>query len=144
MPLLNYEMKKDGPIVVIDDDADDRQFFYKVLSSLVPNEIVLLHDSTKVVEYLLDSSCDPFLIISDISMPKINGFELRDAIIKEPEIMEKKIPFLYFTGAWNEYSFTEACKRPINGFFHKASSLDELTEILSDIIDYWKSTDGPM
>lgn len=137
-------MKKDGPIVVIDDDADDREFFYKVLSNLVPNEIVLLHDSTKVVDYLLDPACEPFLIISDISMPKMNGFELRDAIIKESEIMEKKIPFLYFTGAWNDFSFAEACKRPINGFFHKASSLETLSEILNDIIDYWKSVDGPM
>lgn len=131
-------MKKDGPILVIDDDPDDRSFFYEVLSSLVPNEIVLCGDSTEVVPYLLNSECDPFLIISDISMPKMNGFELRDAMLNEASITEKKIPFLYFTSAWNEFTSSEAFKRPINGFFHKPASLETLAEVLWDIINYWK------
>lgn len=131
-------MKKDGPILVIDDDQDDRDFFKEVLSSLVPNEIMLLSDSTLVVDYLLQENCHPFLIISDISMPKMNGFELRDAILKEPSIVEKKIPFLYFTSAWNEFTSEEAFKRPINGFFHKPNSLETLAEVLNDLIFYWK------
>lgn len=132
-------MKKDGPLLVIDDDSDDREFFTEVLSELVSNEIVQLSDSTKVVEYLLESDCHPFLIISDISMPKMNGFELRDAMLKEEKIMEKNIPFLYFTSAWTEYTSAEAFKRPINGFFHKPSSLEALKDTLQDVIEYWKN-----
>lgn len=131
-------MKKDGPIVVIDDDQDDREFFKEVLSSLVPNEIVLLSDSTLVVDYLLKENCHPFLIISDISMPKMNGFELRDAMLQETQIVEKKIPFLYFTSAWNQFTSEEAFKRPINGFFHKPNSIETLKEVLGDLILYWK------
>lgn len=132
-------MKKDGPIVVIDDDQDDRDFFKEVLSSLVPNEIVLLSDSTLVIDYLLQENCHPFLIISDISMPKMNGFELRDAMLQETQIVEKKIPFLYFTSAWNQFTSEEAFKRPINGFFHKPNSLETLAEVLKDLIFYWKA-----
>lgn len=138
MPNLNFAMKKDGPIVVIDDDQDDREFFKEVLSSLVPNEIVLLSDSTLVVDYLLKENCHPFLIISDISMPKMNGFELRDAMLQETQIVEKKIPFLYFTSAWNQFTSEEAFKRPINGFFHKPNSIETLKEVLGDLILYWK------
>lgn len=132
-------MKKDGPIVVIDDDQDDRDFFKEVLSSLVPNEIVLLSDSTLVIDYLMQENCHPFLIISDISMPKMNGFELRDAMLQETQIVEKKIPFLYFTSAWNQFTSEEAFKRPINGFFHKPNSLETLAEVLEDLIEYWKA-----
>lgn len=132
-------MKKDGPILIIDDDADDREFFKEALSDLVSNEIVLLKDSTLVVDYLCQEDCHPFLIISDISMPKMNGFELRDAMLQEAQIVEKKIPFLYFTGAWNEFTSEEAFKRPINGFFHKPNSMETLKEVLEDLIDYWKS-----
>lgn len=136
---LNNMMKKDGPILVIDDDFDDREFFKDVLSSLVTNEIVLLSDSTKVVDYLLQADVHPFMIISDISMPKMNGFEVRDAMLRETVIVEKKIPFLYFTSAWNEFTSEEAFKRPINGFFHKPNSLDTLKEVLEDLIGYWKN-----
>ena len=132
-------MKKEGPIIVIEDDADDQEFFKEVLFSLVPNEIIILSDSTTVVDYLLKEDCHPFLIISDISMPKMNGFEVRDAMLQEPKIIEKKIPFLYFTSAWNEFTSEEAFKRPINGFFHKPNSLEKLAEVLNDLIDYWKS-----
>ena len=131
-------MKKDGPIVIIDDDSDDIEFFKEVLSDIVPNEIVLLKDSTLVVDYLCQENCHPFLIISDISMPKMNGFELRDAMLQEAQIVEKKIPFLYFTNAWNEFTSEEAFKRPINGFFHKPNSIENLKEVLGDLIDYWK------
>lgn len=131
-------MKKDGPIVIIDDDSDDIEFFKEVLSDIVPNEIVLLKDSTLVVDYLCQDDCHPFLIISDISMPKMNGFELRDAMLQEAQIVEKKIPFLYFTNAWNEFTSEEAFKRSINGFFHKPNSIENLKEVLGDLIDYWK------
>jgi DNA-binding NtrC family response regulator len=132
-------MKKDGPIIVIDDDPDDREFFGQVLSGLVPNEIILLGDSTTVVEYFLKNDCHPFLIICDINMPKMNGFELRDAMLERAEIVSKKIPFLYFTGAWSLFTSEEASKRSINGFFHKPTSLDDLAEVLGDLIDYWKA-----
>lgn len=132
-------MKKDGPIVVIDDDQDDRDFFKEVLSSLVPNEIVLLSDSTLVIDYLMQENCHPFLIISDISMPKMNGFELRDAMLQQTQIVERKIPFLYFTSAWNDFTSEEAFKRPINGFFHKPNSLETLADVLKDLIEYWKA-----
>lgn len=131
-------MKKDGPIVLIEDDPDDQEFFKEVLSALVTNEIKIFGDSTQVINYLLEEKCDPFLIISDISMPKMNGFELRDAMMSEPKIVSKKTPFLYFTGAWNEFASEEAFKRSINGFFHKPNSLEKLSEVLSDVIDYWK------
>lgn len=132
-------MKKDGPIIVIDDDADDTELFNQVLSSLVTNEIVILNDSTIVIDYLLKENCHPFLIISDISMPKMNGFELRDAMLDETQIVEKKITFLYFTSAWTEFTSEEAFKRPINGFFQKPNSIEKLKEVLSDLIDYWKN-----
>ena len=68
--------------MVIDDDQDDREFFKEVLSGLVTNEIVLLSDSALVTDYLLNEDCHPFLIISDISMPKMNGLSLRHYLIE--------------------------------------------------------------
>jgi len=132
-------MKKDGPIIIIDDDEDDRLIFEEILKSLnLPNEIILLSDSTEVVAFLQQEHIKPFMVISDINMPKINGFEMRDEILKDPELTAKTVPFIFFTTVGNGYTVEEAFKRNIQGYFHKTSDMRQLKETLQEIADYWR------
>jgi CheY-like chemotaxis protein len=137
-------MKKDGPIIIIDDDDDDRMIFEQVLQSLnLPNEIILLGDSTTVIEFLQQEHIKPFMVISDINMPKKNGFELRDEILTYPDLHEKTFPFIFFTTAGNGYSIEEAFRRNIQGYFHKTANLDQLKETLHEIATYWTDAQIP-
>jgi len=132
-------MKKDGPIIIIDDDEDDRLIFEEILKSLyLPNEIILLSDSTEVVAFLKQEHIKPFMVISDINMPKINGFEMRDEILKDPALTAKTVPFIFFTTVGNGYTVEEAFKRNIQGYFHKTSDMKQLQETLKEIADYWR------
>ncbi|PZR14058.1 MAG: response regulator [Flavobacterium psychrophilum] len=134
-------MKKDGPIIIIDDDDDDRLIFEDILNSLnLPNEIILLGDSTQVIPYLQQEHIKPFMVISDINMPRMNGFELRDEILKDPELTEKTVPFIFFTTVGNGYTVEEAFKRTIHGYFHKTSDMKQLKETLQEIVDYWSDS----
>lgn len=135
----NPTMKKDGPIIIIDDDEDDRLIFEEILKSLnLPNEIILLSDSTEVVTFLRQDHIKPFMVISDINMPKVNGFEMRDEILKDPELTAKTVPFIFFTTVGNGYTVEEAFKRNIQGYFHKTSDMRQLQETLKEIADYWR------
>jgi CheY-like chemotaxis protein len=137
-------MKKDGPILIIDDDEDDRFLFEELLKSLdLPNEVILLDDSTKVIAFLQQDHIKPFMVISDINMPRMNGFELRDEILKYPDLTEKTFPFIFFTTVGNGYTVEEAFKRSIQGYFHKKSDMGELREILLEITDYWRNSEMP-
>lgn len=132
-------MKKDGPIIIIDDDEDDRLIFEEILKSLnLPNEIILLNDSTEVVAFLKQEHIKPFMVISDINMPKLNGFEMRDEILKDPALTAKTVPFIFFTTVGNGYTVEEAFKRNIQGYFHKTSDMKQLQETLQEIADYWR------
>ncbi|MFD2600654.1 response regulator [Flavobacterium suzhouense] len=134
-------MKKDGPIIIIDDDEDDRLIFEDILKSLqIPNEIILLGDSTQVIPFLQQEHIKPFMVISDINMPRMNGFELRDEILKDPELTEKTVPFIFFTTVGNGYTVEEAFKRAIQGYFHKTSDMKQLKETLQEIVDYWSDS----
>ena len=74
-------MNKNGPIVIIEDDPDDQILLAEVLKELdYPNKIIFFSDGEKALEYLIDSGDNPFLILSDINMPKLNGFQLRDKV----------------------------------------------------------------
>ena len=143
--LSNYPtMKKDGPIIIIDDDEDDRLIFEEMLKSLnLPNEIILLGDSTKVVEFISQDHIKPFMVISDINMPRMNGFEMRDEILKDPYLTEKTVPFIFFTTVGNGYTVEEAFKRSIQGYFHKTSDMHQLKDTLKEITDYWRDAVVP-
>lgn len=137
-------MKKSGPIIIIDDDEDDRLIFEDLLNTLnLPNEIILLNDSTEVIAFLKQEHIKPFMVISDINMPKMNGFELRDAILKDPHLTEKTLPFIFFTTVGNGYTVEEAFKRTIHGYFHKTSDLAQLKETLQELTDYWRNSEIP-
>ena len=137
-------MKKDGPIIIIDDDEDDRLIFEEILKTLdLPNEIILLGDSTEVIPFLQQEHIKPFMVISDINMPKMNGFELRDEILKDPHLTEKTLPFIFFTTVGNGYTVEEAFKRTIQGYFHKTSDMHQLKDTLKEITDYWRDAVVP-
>lgn len=137
-------MKKDGSIIIIEDDEDDRLIFREVLESLnLPNEIIFISDSTEVIPFLRQEHIQPFMIISDINMPRMNGFELRDEILKDPYLKEKTRPYVFFTTVGNGYTIEEAFKRDIQGYFHKTPSLEQLKETLEEITTFWQEIEEP-
>ncbi len=74
-------MNKAGPIVFIEDDLDDQEIMAEIFKELnYENEIVFFGDGEKALEYLTKIDIEPFLILSDINMPKLNGMELREKV----------------------------------------------------------------
>ena len=99
-------MNKNGPIVVIEDDADDQAILVDIFKNLAyKNPIIYFIDSEEALQFLTDTKIKPFLILSDINMPKLSGFELRQKIHTNDDLNLKCIPYLFF---YNNIS-TESC-----------------------------------
>ncbi|MGQ3087357.1 response regulator, partial [Flavobacterium sp.] len=74
-------MKMHRDILVIEDDEDDRDILREIFRDLgYKNKIVFFSDSTEALDYIRKPEIEPFIIISDINMPKLGGFELRNII----------------------------------------------------------------
>ena len=72
-------MNKSGPIIIIEDDSDDQENLADIFKELnYSNELIFFGDSLLALEYLTDTDIEPFLVMSDINMPKLNGMELRE------------------------------------------------------------------
>jgi YesN/AraC family two-component response regulator len=41
------------------------------------NEIIFFNDGQEALNYLIENSAEPFIVFSDINMPKLNGIQLR-------------------------------------------------------------------
>ena len=76
-------MNKGGPIIIIEDDLDDQDILTEVFKELnYRNEIIFFDDGEKALTYLTATEVEPFIIFSDINMPKLSGMELREKFIK--------------------------------------------------------------
>lgn len=137
-------MNKLGPIIIIEDDKDDQEILAEIFKKLnYQNKIVFFQDGFKALDYLLTATEQPFLILSDINMPLISGFELRDKVYQNKDLRLKCIPYLFFTTATSQKAIIEAYSMSIQGFFVKPTSFLELEKTMRRIVEYWQECVSP-
>jgi len=137
-------MNSIGPVVVIEDDLDDQEMFLEVFKELkYENEVIFFGDGEQALEYLINSEIEPFLILSDINMPRLNGIELREKVFNNENLRQKSIPYLFFSTSAEQVHVIDAYSKSIQGFFIKPASFEELKVIIKKIIEYWKVCVSP-
>jgi CheY-like chemotaxis protein len=137
-------MNKNGPIVVIEDDRDDQELLATIFKKLgYVNEIMYFHEGNDALKYLNQSEVQPFLILSDINMPTINGFELRSKVFTNQQLQTKCIPYLFFTTAANKKAVIDAYTMFVQGFFVKPNTIGELENTIRKIVEYWQECIAP-
>ena len=103
-------MNKNGPIIVIEDDADDQEIIQGVFERLnYKNEVLFFFDPEKALDYINQAFVSPFLILSDINMPKLSGMELKKKISTDAALQVKCIPYLFF----HHFSQQGRCNRSV-------------------------------
>lgn len=137
-------MNKKGPIIVIEDDEDDRLFIKDVFTELkYENEIIFFEDGQLALHHLIHKKIEPFIIISDINMPILNGMALKEEIQKNENLRLKCIPYLFFTTSANQQHVIDAYSKSVQGFFIKPSSLTHLKSTIKKIVEYWQECESP-
>lgn len=137
-------MNRNGEIIIIEDDQDDRELLSDIFESLqISNKLVFFEDPTQVVSYLSSLTSQPFMVLSDINMPKLDGFELRSQIIKDESLAGKCIPYIFLSTSQSPENVQMAYALSANGYFKKQSSFNTYKTMISEIIAYWKSSFTP-
>ena len=137
-------MNNNGPIIIIEDDADDQEILTAVFEKLnYSNKINFFFDGEEALNHINEADVLPFLILSDINIPKLDGFELRKKLKTDAQLQTKCIPYLFFSTALNQKSVIDAYSMSVQGFFIKESSMSELEKTISVIMEYWKRCSAP-
>ena len=87
--------------------------------------------------YLMDTKEQPFLIISDINMPGMDGLELRRKINESFYLHRKSIPFIFLTTSTYSEHVIRAYDLMADGYFVKPDNFSELKVIVRHMLDYW-------
>ena len=137
-------MDKNGPIIIIEDDLDDLDLLREIFNTLeYQNEIVFFDDGFKALSYLSLPGVNPFLILADINMPRLNGFQLRNRIFSDKALNMKCAPYLFFTTAGDKTTVDTAYALSVQGFFKKPRTIEDMKITIKIIVDYWKVCISP-
>jgi CheY-like chemotaxis protein len=137
-------MNKTGPIIIIEDDADDQEILTDVFKELnYNNEVVFFQDSLKALDYLTNTEVEPFIVLSDINLPKLNGMELREKVHNNEDLRMKSIPYLFFSTSAEQQHVIDAYSRSIQGFFIKPTNYNKLKTVIRKIVEYWQECESP-
>jgi CheY-like chemotaxis protein len=137
-------MNKGGPIIIIEDDVDDQEMLSDVFKELnYSNKIIFFDDSQEALNFLTITEIEPFIIFSDINMPKLTGLELREKVHNNEELRLKSIPYLFFTTSAEQKAVVEAYSKSVQGFFIKPRSYDSLKRVINIIVEYWQECVSP-
>src|SRR5688500_18498841 len=64
---------KSGPLIIIEDDLDDQEIIKEILKSLdISNTLLFFSDGTEALTYMQTMTEQPFLILCDVNLPKMN------------------------------------------------------------------------
>jgi len=136
---------KSGPIVLIEDDEDDKMIIEDVLEELsVTNKLLWFDKAKDAFQYLLTTDEQPFIILSDVNLPGRTGVELKSQIDSNNELRRKSIPFIFYSTTIDQETVnTVYIEMTVQGYFQKKHQYHQVKDTIKLIIDYWKLCQHP-
>ena len=137
-------MTKDAPIIIVEDDLDDQDSLREAFESLkYPNKLYFFSDGQSAFNFLNDTDVQPFLILCDINMPRLSGFDLKSKLHLNRAMELRCVPYLFFSTANNQKTVMDAYSLSVQGFFLKQNTMLELKKTITIIMDYWTRCTSP-
>jgi DNA-binding NarL/FixJ family response regulator len=133
-----------GPIIILDDDADDHAIIRMICTNIgVCSSITSFFEAQHLIDFLKTSKEDPFMILCDINMPMVNGFQLREELWKDVALRRKTTPFIFFSTSASKALVERAFELSVQGFFLKGNNLQQMEKRLKIIFEYWMESKTP-
>lgn len=126
-----------GPIIFLEDDADEQEILKEVVQRVVPNDIKFFTDGESLLHYLRTTAEQPFIIISDVNVPVMNGLEVKRIVNADDFLRRKSIPFVFLSTSAERKAVEDAYDMNSQGFFLKQNTMTGIETHLRLIFDYW-------
>jgi CheY-like chemotaxis protein len=132
------------PILVAEDDPNDAFILERTLKKVgIRNPFALVENGEEAISYLRgegkyrDRIAYPFpgVIITDLKMPKIDGFAVLEWLRRHPEC--GVIPLVVLTASAIEADIVKAYQLGANCYLQKPSSPEEFCRIMQLLFDFW-------
>ena len=127
-------------LLVEDDEVDVKALKWAFDKLKVANPLVIARDGTEALEMLKELP-RPYLVITDINMPRMNGIELLRKIRQTPELRDAIVFVL--TTSNDEQDKIDAYDLNVAGYMLKTDMGTSFSRAISLIDNYWKVVEFP-
>ncbi len=114
-----------APILVVDDDQDIRDALKDVLED-AGYSVQCVRDGKEALEYLRSGS-SASLILLDLAMPQMDGYEFREEQLRDPQL--KEIPVVIVTA--QHMASTRHRLPPASRYVSKPVRVHDLLDLLA-------------
>lgn len=133
-----------NPIYIITEDDDDWEFLQQAWDELdYPNKLKFFRHTEDVLSYLKTQDHVPFLIICDLNLMHMDGFDLKKKLMDDKYLKNTSIPFVFLAETTPRKEIQKTYDRGINGFFVKGATIKETKATLKKIVEYWQESRTP-
>ena len=124
-------------LLVEDDDVDAMAIQRGFFEQRILNPIMRARDGLEALELLRSGTVpDPYIILLDLQMPRMNGFEFLDEIRSDPKLHTSVVFVL--TTSTVEQDIADSYQKNIAGYFTKDMSNEAYLNIINLLDGYWK------
>lgn len=132
-------------ILSIEDNEPDFDLLKKALLKIpdISFDITHISNGQTALEYIFKrktfkEAITPDLIILDINLPKISGYEILRKIKKSPKY--KAIPVIMFSTSSSEEDIKKSYDAHANSYVIKSFNVDNLFQKIATMGEYWLKT----
>jgi two-component system, chemotaxis family, chemotaxis protein CheY len=115
-------------VLVVDDEVFSTRFVSRILQKIGVESIVTAENGAEAIEALESDEHIIDIVISDIEMPEMDGYELARRIRYGAVPQYQSVPILMLTGQDTESNVEKARIHKINGFIVKPPKIDDLEQ----------------
>lgn len=129
-------MSQTRHLLIVDDDLDDQELLLEALKEAgFTGEISRADDGDEALAHIRGDSPRPDLILLDLHMPRMRGFEVLAQMGADPAL--RAIPVVVLTTSWSEEDISRAYQLGVNSFIIKPVLFDELVQTAQSLLHYW-------
>lgn len=137
------------PILLVEDSNNDIELILAVLTEInLAREVVVVQDGEQALDYLYQrgnfsqrQSGNPVVVILDLKLPKIDGFEVIQQIKSDPRL--KVIPVVVLTSSQQEQDLLKSYDLGINSYVVKPIDFPDFVEAIKKIGVFWGLINHP-
>ena len=123
-------------VFIADDDEDDCYLLARAFKEHSPEcRLQFASDGAALLETLAQSESQPSLILLDLNMPRLNGFEALQRLRKNP--LYQAIPVVILTTSDDQEDQQRACELGANEFITKPLDAQALGETVTQLRQTW-------
>lgn len=134
----------DKVILLVEDDPDDVELTLRALrKNNITNKVDLARDGAEALDYLFgtgpysgrDTSLMPTVILLDLKLPKIDGFEVLRRLRADGRT--KLLPVVILTSSKEEQDIVNGYSRGCNSYVRKPVDFAQFSEAVRQLGLYW-------